>query len=871
MFKHYLKFVSLGQAELYEICEPIGFDGAEFILEQESKRYARDVSYGAIDKLTFIDALGDITTERVINQFSDVSNRLDYGLQWLLYGFKLYGFEFKVEYYLSDGIRMFEGMNLDFTDKDITDGYSYVSAKLIQQNKVANVKRRLDDKFNLFSDKNAKQETITPASTINFLLKATPIIQTSVWEMLGEKNFNSLNGQQFNPFMNLNISAIANSLVSFENITDDFIDAINNFKYIIAKNSLSNGVLTLDINAILKYRPNGSSSTSGRFVLNAYRFLPDWSVGDDVEIITIFSQYFSGGSNEDFVLDGVITALIPDLRIGESLAVFWEDQFASSVFIDEMAVQFIRNKMTIKYTSTSLNTVAKGIRWIDAMKQASKFTEDLTIDAELFEESSANYNNVVFNRAMISQKTESFTTTPKIIFESIEELNCDYELSNEKIFIGHQQDFYENEEIGVFQIIPAEGLTISENDRCMINKFKFGYKTFDQDRDSVNTSQAIHTESENIIQNENVENVKEVKLDFVRDPFAIQDIINLEISKPTTSTDSDDKVYINEIVELSPSSSNTFSSRLLMKTIEGRLQILNRDSNGDEGDVIINWLILGFGVGSAFEITAGGNIGVYTVHSITNSVLTLTPVGFTPSFNGDSYITMFFYYTNVSYTSRTNEGFTSNPLSLQNVNYSIKRNIGYFGQYLKSCLLYSRKDIINSFFKSNGVYKSQLNTEIDPLIENGTITFDSLPDALITSKKYDLTVVAEFQQVIDYLDAYKIKRGFVRCYDLNGRVIKGFVQKLNHGFANNELVFTIEQKFETEFLTVNYSDGQLVVNDIIYNLSGFSDWYIFQNDYLKFYDNENRPICNDYRFNFVILNGTIYDTKEELVIALEAL
>ena len=142
-FKHYLKFISLGRTDLYEICEPISFDKANFVLKQESKRYARSISYGAVDRLTFIDAYGIATTEpRIINPQGDESYHLDYGLQWLLSIYKDYGFQAKVEYILEKNGVQFSGGMLDFTDSDITDGYTYVSAKLIQKNKVANLKRR---------------------------------------------------------------------------------------------------------------------------------------------------------------------------------------------------------------------------------------------------------------------------------------------------------------------------------------------------------------------------------------------------------------------------------------------------------------------------------------------------------------------------------------------------------------------------------------------------------------------------------------------------------------------------------------------------------------------------------------------------------
>ena len=54
-FTHYLRFISLGKEELYQIAEPIGFDTANFVKQQEAKRYARSIEYGSIEKLTFVD------------------------------------------------------------------------------------------------------------------------------------------------------------------------------------------------------------------------------------------------------------------------------------------------------------------------------------------------------------------------------------------------------------------------------------------------------------------------------------------------------------------------------------------------------------------------------------------------------------------------------------------------------------------------------------------------------------------------------------------------------------------------------------------------------------------------------------------------
>ena len=457
--------------------------------------------------------------------------------------------------------------------------------------------------------------------------------------------------------------------------------------------------------------------------------------------------------------------------------------------------------------------------------------------------------------------------------KALKKITCDYEADENGIAIRHQSGFYENVEIADFTIIPDEDFSIEENDRCMINKIDIGFKDYIQERTVTGTTEAIHTEAEFLpYGNDNVENTFDRSFELIRDPLTHQAMVNLEISQPTTSTTDDDKINIVEVVELAEGSFNIEGARLAMQIIDGNLQILNRASDADANSVVINWLILGFLVGDSFEITFGENIDTYTVLTITAQVLTLTPTG-TPTFTGDAYIRFKYYYNNVLWVTRTDEGFISNPLKLQNVRYSIKRLMGYFGEYFASCLLYARTNIINGYFKSNGDFTSQLNTEASPVTENATILYDDLPNPLTTAKIITLTVVAEFEDVLAYLTAYKINRGFVRCYDSYGRVYKGFVQKLNHLWAENKLTLTLEQKYDSELLILTYLDGILTVNDANYDLTGISNWWKFNNDYIILYDANNKPLCNidDYAYNFVELDGVVYSTKEDLINALLSL
>ena len=879
-FTHYLRFISLGKEELYQIAEPIGFDAANFVKQQEPKRYARSIEYGSIEKLTFVDAVGQyIETPQIINPQGDISNYLDYGLQWLLSIYKDFGFESKVEYILEkNGVQFSNGM-LDFTEKDITDGYSYISCKLIQKNKVADLKRRLDDKFNAFSTKNAKQEPITPIATENLLLKGIIIPKLSSWNSPDVFNLTTYAlsnvGTQtefftWNNCKNIVLDGISDTLTflnDFRNFRDIDGSTASDFKYIKANKELFDVKVKI---SDFSWSQNVYSAGGGNgYVRN--RFVIAWGLtpSSPLGFIAIIDNTIDDGNSQTDTINETYT--IDYVPAGAFIFIYMEAECRqSSVLGGEAGCDNLVSKYTIEISvnEKSIDQVIKACWWVDLIKQASLYSCGIPVDAPLFESGGIHYNNMVFNRRMISQNTDNFYCTPKNAFESIEEVNCDYEPNETEIFIGHQGDFYTNQEVAVFQIIPSEDFTIEENDRCSINKFSFEYKTFEQDRSSENTDLAIHTSTEWLIQNDNVENKKEISIEFVRDPLSIQKVVDLELLQPTTSTQEDDKVYISNVIQLAPSSFNEFGRVLLCRITDGNLEILNRTSDGSS-DVFINWLSLGFGINAIITITEGSNLGTYKVIALTRSILTLQPITATPTSQGDLFIRIKYFYTDVFWTTRTNEGFSVG--TFPNQAYSIKRNMKYFSEYFSSCLLYQKKDIINSYFKSNGTYQSQLNSETTPLIENATITYDSLSLPYITPKVYKLTCYAEFQDILNYLETYKTDKGFIRTFDSNGRVIKGFVQDLDHIWNENKLSLTLEEKFETIYLVLTYLDGLLTVNDAVYDLSGISEWWKFENDYIKLYDNKNRPLSNFYKFNLVNLNGIVYNSKNELITALLAL
>ena len=67
-------------------------------------------------------------------------------------------------------------------------------------------------------------------------------------------------------------------------------------------------------------------------------------------------------------------------------------------------------------------------------------------------------------------------------------------------------------------------------------------KLFNQDKDDSNTNDAVHTESDWLNANKQVENYKEISLDQIRDPLELETTRKKGIqTKETTSLTQDDK------------------------------------------------------------------------------------------------------------------------------------------------------------------------------------------------------------------------------------------------------------------------------------------------------------------------------------------
>ena len=167
---HLLQF---GENEPIQIAEPVGFDAANLVTRQDKDRLGRDVSFasGNVD-LTF-----DNLTE---------FEGLTHNLEKLLSEYKENGFEADVKYILrlsNDGVNYSDFIlgQLDFGQPE-TDSLTFFSCKVIQENQQALLKRRLDTAVNIFGSETVDGDYLAPLAPEKVLIRATPIIQESVWD-----------------------------------------------------------------------------------------------------------------------------------------------------------------------------------------------------------------------------------------------------------------------------------------------------------------------------------------------------------------------------------------------------------------------------------------------------------------------------------------------------------------------------------------------------------------------------------------------------------------------------------------------------------------------------------------------------------------
>lgn len=844
-FKHYLIY----NDERIEVLEPIGFDASSFIVEQDSKKWGRDIYKGNEEiSLEFGNEIGTpLEVERVLNNGMILRHK-NSGLDVLLNANNEKGAEAVVLYEIEKDNVSFTIGEFDFGTAE-TDNATYIKLKVIQETELAKIKRREKIKIDAFSDKDLDKNTITPIQTQKLFMKAKPITQISEWGTnIQFDTFWLLAGNYFSPFQQVKSYGINNTLSFISNYTNSRRD----LSLVDCQNLLTN----IRVEIYFKYRLLTELFSGTTFTLKIGKVNDDNSDFEE-----LYSEALPQTEDVDFEYN-LDTILNGSVENGKFLTIFF-------VTGNGAYIRTYENNIKITATSTAISSVIDSVRYIDLIKQNYKAIGAKPVIAPKFDIGGEFYNNFCFNGKLIRQlSNEPFYLQLDETLESLQEFCADSQVLPNSNFIGQYSDYYANVDLGGFIMNPDKEFKITKNENYLINQFTFGYKKYQKDNDESNTLDAIHTDSEWFVPNNKSSDEKKISLPFARDHYLAEYLRRRAVNNTTADID-DDTIFIFDVIPLAPNSRESFTS--VLKFV--------KDATSDTFKLLANesfsWNLLGFQVGNTIKVN-GVN---YIVNEITPTLLTLN---YTASGNsqGEEVFTIDYPLTDVQYTIRTSEGlvFSENLLNSDvygNLRYSIKRNIKNWFPYLATvCKFIAEKTIDNSYFKSNGNCTTKFSDEPNNIKENELIEIQDISEfKVINQNVIETTLTASFEkakELIEKLQNIETLGGFIRCQNQNGGIFKGYIKKLDYNFKYNELILTLEERNESDFLNIVYSGSTLTINEVGYDTKIVTEKrYNIFNEYLQFFDENNVFLCNRTKFDKISFNGIVYDNIDNLVIAID--
>lgn len=864
MFKHYLNFIDLPLIGRIEISEPFKFDGSTFEIKREKGRHSRDVIIANQDI--------DLELEREHFELLDIEQTLpdgtifnlaSHGFDYLLDQINTRGWEMSVEYIIN-----YNGT--DFTTGEI-DGLTYkvsdkeISIKITQNTLYAYIKKNDSVKIDAFSDKSLTDLPITPCTTTDIFLKAKPLLERSKW---GEKEITDTSAYYYGSGFTHDLTIpIANNLVDFNLLnsyspfdivwkgTDLGITAVRRFIYdnrlVTAKNELRNVKVKLN-----KVWISGATS-QGRIYLRYGTTFFD-SDGNFISAGNTPTTYLENELNNISITNKDYEFIIPYIAQGETL---WIDttMFFSTGSFTSVSMQYTNYKIEsveITATSTAISTIVKGVRLYDLLRhQALSYDTNLT-DNGVFNNTSEYWNNFCFNGRMLGNlANNAFNNEFKQLYNSVcDEAFADYQITNEGIEIDFINNYYKDEEIAVFTELPSNDYTYTANSDYSINLFNIKFKKSSSDRtgNEVDTIDDIHTSLQLKMPSKKADAIYNLEFDHIRSAQLIEEQRRKgnEVNGKTRVLENDENLFVLDCVELAPSTTNEFTQFLRYRILDtdNKLEIV---SNGT-----FAWTNLGMVVGQTINISfvglpSGTNFEILALEDFTIRLLFLNNLP-TSNSDGEKSITFNYILQGVQYTNRTNQGFTTiqgvaNPDNYSNLKYSLKRItnkwlsfINTAGQYLIG------QDAKVTEIKINDALETQLTTESGLVIDKANITLTE--NRILNGRVFNVKVFSDFDSATNLFNNVRDLKGYIRIILNNENVIFGFIKEARYTWRSNELILTLEEKFNnliTEINTLN-----------VYN-------YNIVNNFVNLYDANNLPLLTAKEFTKFSINGIIYDNIDD--------
>jgi len=839
------------------IDEPFGTSDINFSLKQKEGGMGRDVSFSG-DEIQF--------------EFTDMRN---HELKQLLYYNRKFGFESVVVLTIEvDELNKYT-CDLDFATAE-TDDLTYFRCKGIEDGKLQIVKARKSVKVDLLSDVDVDGNYIGGLVPENILLLAKPVVQLSEWKQSEPviKTFVSYgqDSAQLSIVNTIDKSGIENTLIPYQSYQETSTNTS-----VISNYDVFNPLILLEVQNNLKdvkIAIKGLSlSMIGGFT-NKSLFVSvsngSWIPGTGTTYT--LEQLLTGGDlvvvNKDYFID------IPAMDRGAKLIIFAtavskittpsSTPVATTVFNLTLS-----GSVTASTESIAYNSISKSLRLVDVIRQVVKSISGLQINAPRFEALGQFYDNRLFNGNFLRGITDKpFYISLEDIENSLPEIRGDWEIGSDgKVFFGIEADYYTNNEVGFFNNTQFSEMNKTFNPKYKINEFLYKYKNYQslKENEEPNSADTIHGESRFVFFNKQVENKKNVEIDWTRDAFLIESTRRkaLTITTDTASQD-DDTIFCIDSIDTTFDNEFTEVTNL-QHTYNPTTFLLSLRNDGS-----INFLSLGITVGSYFYIRpVDVNAGTYTVSSVTNNTLELSRVlGIVSGAGNGNRLTKYTYTLPMSvvpFTNYTDQGFseTENLNSADNYSnrrYSIKTNIwNYWKSYLATANLYWKNaPLKNTWYKNNGDYTAKYNGV--KLTEKA----DFIPDDPILSPVLYNEMVfknVHFEEFIALQNAIRSDRGYIRTIDNNDTVIKIYSVDMEYSLLEKELRIKAEEKFEPSTMTISTEFDYILINN---ETRVDAVLYEIKNEKVHIYDTNRYRLYNPVYWMEVSVNGAFAETKDIL-------
>ena len=872
-FRFYFNFISIPTVGRIEISEPVGFDSESFKVEQDKGRFAKDVFSSNEDStLTIYKGHFQYINPYEINPYGTVYEHASMGFDYFYYLDTHFGTESKVEFiFEKDGEETVS--IVDFKTIVIKDGE--ISFKTLIDNSRKLINQKKDTSINAFNNSDLYGNNITPCPTYNVLVKAHPLTQKSRWSSVSYNQRHA--AETASPLARLTIfinncqsvleSGIEDTLSFFEQTNVKFITNTNedadDFNFVRAKYNLTNGILRIR-NLSFKQKTGQNGGGDG-YLQTKFKIIWGYDINNPIGSQDIFD--FQIQEDEEFNFNqSLIEVNISYIPAGARLWVFFRSNLVESsdiqinpnqrIFVDTTISEW---DMEFSVTSTAIDSVAKGSRYIDVVRHNVKSIKSgVTVESSLYGENGVHYNNFCFNGNMLGKKTDSpFNNKLEDLLNVTKERNCDYIIKENSIVIEHYDYFYKNIELATFEDVNSEN-EITNNDRYLLKGFNFGYEksSFDRNGNDVNTNDDVHTHSEWIMPTKEHNNIFEVKLKHIRSQKLIEEQRKKSVLEKKAQ-ENDESLFVIKCETLPANSRGGFTA--LLKYSGSRII-----SNGS-----FSWDTLGFNIGDIILV----NNQPYQVDDIQGTILLISGnLGL-----GEAPITFDYPLTNVNLVVSTNQGYLSitgidNVNTYANLDYSIKRNIIDFYPILgTACENLLGKKITNTLFRINGELETLKIGETTHVKDNKYINVnEAYTTRKITKKVHNISVNCDYLKAKQLIRDIEDNNGYISFVSINGRKVKGFPIKLDYVWHTEELDMELEEKAEVTFMTIDKVLNEIIVKENGYEQKTGLNYYEIFNNFVNLYnENEVRLNENIISFEFIRINGVAYTNIVDFTNALE--